>query len=479
MKKTLIIRQQFWHTVCCLTALLACLPLLWPRMLPRAWRNAAPEYAGDIILASVLVSFLVLGISSLFLLLKLRNLRTLIHLAIWASQWFLACCIFTLLAYFADVPAPVPPTKPAAQVPVTQADEEPVHTPLPPADTLIGPSALVIPILPVGAPSEESLTIESAPHLIALEQDHPELLRSYIDQSLRWSASLSDQTFYTKPWHVVMTPRNSENQPGFVHASFLRLTDGEQLPTGYTVVKSGAPFPTISDPEAQIPDLALDLDGAHYLLLAWRGPRNAQQAFSALNAAIHEVDEMVRPLAEKPTPATLESLVSGTNSVLEDDPDSPTSPDILLSEPQTACYQAQILANPGESGSFQLIIRDAASGEILRTIDAIPAHFSHNPNAIFRHDIPGDPFSCLHKGVATASTSDRMPVFIIPHKNKTAPIEVSFELYFCPATKGLTRHLITKTYRIVPFSYPKEHSEQQVPPTSPVSDQDVKKGQTH
>lgn len=459
MKKTLIIRQQCWHTVCCLTALLACLPLLWPRMLPRAWRSAAPEYAGDIILAATLVSLLVLGISSLFMLMRLRNLHTLLHLAIWALQWFLTCCIFTLLAYFADVPAPAPPAEPVAQADVrtnAQIDEEPKRTSLPPADTLIGPTALVIPI---SLAAEAPTVIGSAPHLIALEREHPELLRAYIDQSPRWSASLSDQTFYTKPWHVVMLLRDREIGPGFVHVAFLRLTDGQQLPAGYTVVKSGAPFPAITEPEAQMPDLALDLDGGHLLLLAWRGPGNAQRVSSALNAAIQEVDKMVRPLAEDATAATLEKLVNGTNDGQLEDPDSPPEPDLLLSEPQTACYQAQILANPGEKGSFQLTIRDAESGEILRTFDAIPAHFSHNPNALFCHDVPGDSPSSLHKRAATSPSPKKMPVFIIPYGKKPHTLEASFELNFCPDSDRTPRHVLTKTYRIIPFSDTKEHSD--------------------
>ena len=448
MKKNLIVHQQCWHALCCLTALLACLPLLWPRMLPHSWRAVVPEYAGDVILASVLISFVVLGTASLSMLLRLRNLRTLGQLVLWALQWFLSCCIFALLAYFADVPAPPSPR-------ASQADTQHESSPLPPMDLITGPSSLVIPIAAnATAPSD----ICSAPHLAALEKHHPDLLRAYINKSPRWAASLSDQTFYTKPWHVVMILRDHEIGPGFVHAAFLRLTDGEQLPAGYVVVRSGDPLPLHGDSEDQVPDLALDLGGAHYLLLAWRGPGDFQRAFSALNAAILEVDEMVAPLAKKPDLPTLSRLINSFTDVPDEELELSAIPDILLSEPQaqSGCYQAQIVANPGEKGTYLLTIRDASSKETLLSLE-LPAHFSSNPKTILLHDIPGAIPAHLRRIVLSDAIPDKAPLFSIPCGERTAPFDALFELSFRPASRKTPHHVLTKLYRIAPFSNPNEH----------------------
>lgn len=438
MKLPLIACQHIWHITCCLLALLASLPLLWPRMLPHAWRASAPEYAGDAIMAAILVSLTVLGIASLFMLLRLRNLRTLLQCAIWAFEWLLTGAIFAVLAYFANVPPP-----PAMQEPhVTPQSKPPVF---PPSDIIEGPHALAIPIVP---DSPASATLQSAPHLVELEARHPDLLRAYVSQSPRWAASLSDQNFYTKPWHVVMILQDQDSGPGFVHVAFMHLVDGEQLPAGYAVVKGGSPFPELSESGKQFPDLALDLDGSHYLLLAWRGPDDSPHARGAINAAIRAVDGMVRPLAENPTQATLSHLISGSTHA-QFTADSPSAPDILLSEPyaQSGCYQAQILANPGEKGYLILRLVDNHSRETLLNFE-IPAHHSHNPDELFIHNIPGDIPSHLRHTVLFDVVPPKAPLFIIRQDSDQRAREVVFELYFRPAGKEYSYPILSKIYSV-------------------------------
>ena len=445
MNPSLISHQQYWHATCCFFALLGCLPLLWPGMLPQSWQASASEYAGEIILASVLVSLTVLGTTSLSMLLRLRNLHTLVHLTFWAMQWFLTCCIFALLAYFADIPAP---TSPQTNQAIVRRDPPP----LPPTDYISGPTSLVVPISIVDA---APTAISQAPYLSSLEEQHPTLLRDYINKSPRWAASLSDQTFYTKPWHVVMILQNPRIGPGFVHAAFLRLTDGEQLPAGYTVVNPGGPLPVLTDSETQIPDLALDLGGAHYLLLAWRGAGDPQLAFCALNAAIHEVDEMVRPLANRPDQPTLSLLINGSTNPLEEDPETPVKTDILLSEPQaqSGCFQAQILANPGEKGVFLLSIRNASSGEQLLCFE-IPARFSYKSGSIFRHDIPADLPTRLRQVNSSNIIPNNAPLFMIPCTSKATSFDVLFELSFRPAAQKKAYHVLSKIYRLASYNNP-------------------------
>lgn len=443
MKIPLIARQHIWHIACCLLALLATLPLLWPRMLPRAWRGSAPEYAGDVILAAILVSLTVLILSSFFMLLRLRNLRTLIHCAVWASEWLLAAALFAVLAYFANVP--LPPGDKESHV----AQEE-TPSSLPPADILSGPQALVIPISPEPT---SPVAIQAAPNLSFLESHHPDLLRVYVRKSPRWAASLSDQNFYSKPWHVVMVLQGEEVGPGFVHVAFLHLAPGEQLPSGYTVVKSGRSFPEPAESGAQLPDLALDLGGAHYLLLAWRGPTDSPHAHGALNAAIRTVDDMVRPLAKAPTPLTLAQLISGASHPEPSSPDAPVQPDVLLSEPyaQGGCYQAQIIANPGEPGTLVLKLVKAESGETLLSFE-IPARYSHNPDELFLHNIPGDIPNHLRHTVLFDVVPQGAPVFIIRRGTDHQPHDVRLELYFRPAGRGMLYPILSKLYSVYPYS---------------------------
>ena len=85
MKNNLITQPRTWHYICCTVALLACLPLLWPRMLPRSWRADTPDIAGALVLGSLLLSLTLIIITSIAMLLRLRNLRTLVQSACWRT----------------------------------------------------------------------------------------------------------------------------------------------------------------------------------------------------------------------------------------------------------------------------------------------------------------------------------------------------------------------------------------------------------
>lgn len=385
MRRSLVARQQFWHFIFWVLALLASIPLLWPRMLPRAWRAVAPHVCGYVIAAAVLLSFIVLCVSCVRLLARLHNLRTLGQIVLCGIQWFTACGLFAVLAYVADVDPPKAetPTERKEEVPVVRTEQPP---PIP-ADFLSGPRALVIPLdVPERVDDSDTAALFAPLHLLALEANHPDLLDSYITESPRWTNSKDDLAFFSRPWHVVMPVKEDR---GSVHTAFISISIGQQVPSEYKIVKAGDLLPlTKQEHGQQLPDLALELGGTHYLLLAWRGPADPNQVIPAINAAIQKVDEMVVPLADSPTRDTLKVLCAGDHGaeMIEDG-----EPVILVSEPyaHSGLYQAQILANPGRAGTLIVEVADSETKKNLLRFE-FPARFSRNPAELFRYDIPAD-----------------------------------------------------------------------------------------
>lgn len=433
MKSSLIRRPRIWHIICCVTALLSSLPLLWPRMLPREWRADAPDYAGALILGSFLLSCTLIFITSFLMLLRLRNLRTLVQFLLWCLQWVGTVAAFCVLAYFANVPR-----GPESLVTRTEVEDEgeDVYYAL---DNLTGPEALAIPIIPE---HYEADAVTDIPNLTLLEKEHPVLLRAYIDSSPRWALSANDDNFYTQPGHVVMIPPTTGGTPGMVHVAFRHLVSGEQLPVGYTVVQPGDPMPGTPEGSEQVPDLALDLGGAHYLLLAWRGTSHTETAHRAINAAISTVDSMLQPLAEHPTEETMQRMLTGKRSIIAEEPS------ILLSAPPTqfGTYQAELYANPGEPGTLLLRILDLESKESLRLF-SLPSLYSDNKSEQFRHDIPGSIPQNLRMnsfGDVPNLLPDNAPVFIIKKGQSHQIFPVALELYFVPAHSPNTRRLILR-----------------------------------
>ncbi len=485
MKNSPIAHQQFWHFIFWILALLASTPLLWPRMLPRPWRAAAPHVCGYIIAATVLLSFILLCVSCVRMLARLHNLRTLGQIVLCGLQWLTACGLFAVLAYVADVAPPQERISPERKKPIPVARVKP--PPPIPSDVLSGPRALVIPIeLPDGDGDAAPPILREPSHLLALEEKHPDLLDSYIAESPRWGTSKGDLAFFSRPWHVVMPVRESGAS---VHAAFMSISVGQQVPSEYRIVKAGSPLPIAEQARGQqLPDLALELGGSHYLLLAWRGPANPIQALRAVDAAIHEVDSMVKPLAESPTQNTLKALCAGSHEAESiEEIESP----ILVSEPyaHSGLYQAQILANPGRDGSLVVDVVDSETKKLLVRFET-PARFSRNPNELFCYDIPSDVPAPQRQPLISGGfiPDNDAPLFMIPRapsrpssppakpvdasdatvvagrpntKSDNAPasekentldplpFNVSFHVFFRPKGHKKLEHISSKDFRVI------------------------------
>lgn len=438
-RPNLISSLWIWHSLLCALCLLACVPILWPQVfLPDAWESAAIHYAGIVVLLSFCLSLLLVLAATFLMLLRLRNLRALGHTLCWAALWGLAFLLFALLARVADVPAPG--AEKLAAEPIQRTDT--LYT----ADApLTGPNALLLIINPERYSTE---TIHAIPHLTRLEAEHAELLQLYIDTSTRWAAYTTDDTFYTKPGHVVMTPPMVNGGiHGLVHVAFRRLVEGEPLPTGYTIVKPGDPMPRTPEGQEQVADLAVDLGRNHYLLLAWRGTSHADTAHRAMNAAIATVDAMLQPLADAPTPHTMQQLLVGKLNI------SSATPELLLSQPpsQYGTYQAEIYANPGEPGTLMLRVEDLSTGETLRLFTC-QAYYSADPSEQFRHDIPGmlpEEMRSSSFGHVPDLLPEKAPLFIMRRGEAHQFFGVALEVYFTPiGTAKPRRILLRRCYRV-------------------------------
>lgn len=445
----------FWHSLCCLLTLLSCVAILWPQVfLPDAWETRIITYAGTVVLVCLLASLLLLAITAITMLLHLRYRSALRQLLIWGSQWALCAAIFILLAWMADVP---PPNSRLAEDEPQQAADNVSHTP---GDVLTGPNALFIP-LPQGLFSEMAVdNLAPTPNLLELENKHSELLEKYLNQSPRWALYMDDDTFYSKPGHVVMTPTgNSSGIQGLVHVAFRHLVEGDPLPAGYTIIKPGAPMPTRPEGSEQVDDLAVDLGLNHYLLLAWRGTSHTETAYRALNAALTTVDAMVQPLAHQPTEETLQQMLVGKRNIISD------TPVMLLSQPpaQYGAYQAELYVNPGEPGTLLLRIADAETDTPLRIFNC-PALYSDTPGELFRHDIP--PLNATQT-VANSLFQPipghlpvKAPLFTIKIGEAHQFFDVVFELWFQPAARLKPRRMLLRhVYRVQAYEVPVAASE--------------------
>ncbi len=419
------------HTTCCTIALLAGIFIIWPRTAPRAWRAEAGDYAGIIIAAAFLISLtFAIGIAS-WLLLRLRNSKALGLIAAWIAQWGSTIGLFMFLAIIADPP---PPQEKELPQPIQQTDT--LHIP---HDFLTGPDALLIPINPDNYSADK---ITETPSLCLLEQEHNNILHRFIFTAPRWAHSSTDDTFYTKPGHVVMEPPSAAGTPGHVHVAFRHIAEGEQQPKGFTVVRPGDAFPTPTGDNTALPDLALDIGGNHYLLLAWRGATHRETACKAINAAIGAVEARFKPLADDPSAETFERLINGKVSTIG------STPEIRLCEPpaQYGAYQAELYLNPGEAGTILLIIKNLENGNTLSVLNC-NAHFSHNPNELFRHDIPGS-LPDWWKRISVNDSSDLFapgtPLFAIQKGESHRYFGAAFEVYFSPSAAPKERKLIMR-----------------------------------
>ncbi len=447
-----------FHTLCTATALLACIPLLWLDVMERDMQEFVSGYAGGLLLAAFLLSLLLVVLVVSYFLLKLRNLRAIGQLAAWFGQWGAALLIFMLMAILADVPPIREWEKPQ---PIQKTD-----TLYNPHELLSGPDSLVIPINPDTSPSGQ---IVSTPYLTRLEKEHEELLHTYLAQAARWAHCGKDDTFYTRPGHVVLTPpATGSGIPGLVHATFRRIVEGEPLPEGYILVRPGDPFPDSPENREQIPDMALDLGRSHYLLLAWRGAAHRETAHKAINAAIAAIDNRMQPLADTPSPETIARLVEGKINTTGE------TPELRLSEPpsQYGAYQAEIYANPGEPGTLLLVIKDLESGRTLRLLNC-PAHYSGDTNELFRHDIPGSlPLWLRMDGFGSIMElfPPGMPLFAIREGVPHQYFGAAFEVWFNPSDITHPRRmLLRRCYKVQAYEPPAPSEETSTPSTTPAA----------
>ncbi len=445
MKATLLTRLILsrWklHTTCALLCLIACVPALWPRLPLAEDASRVANYAGTFLFAVFCISAGVMVLIMLHLLLRLRNKKAILYLLAWSGQWAAAFGIFVLMAIVADVP-PLPVAK--ATQPIQQTDT--LH---PANEELTGPSALVIPIMPENCSSTE---VEETPNLKLLEEQHERVLTEFLEASPRWAAQ-ADDTFYSRPGHVVMVPPATGGTPGLVHVCFRRLIEGEPLPHGYRIVKSGDPFPKAAAGQEQVPDLALDLGRNHYLLLAWRGTSHAATAHKALNAAIAAVDSRMQELADAPTPETAAALNKGKLNM------KGHTPELRLCEPpaQYGAYQAEIYANPHEPGTLLVYVRELETNRTLRILNC-PAQYSENPNELFRHDLPGSVPLWMRDG--GFSTSRKLfdtdtPLFAIREGEPHRYFGVAFEVRFKPVDpRQPSRLILRRCYKVEAYEKP-------------------------
>ncbi len=430
------------HILGVLAALGSCVPIIFPELCPAGTAKLVHRYCGILLLVSMVVSALLMIISAASHMLRLSNTRAFAQFFKWLFIWGTGLMLYILLAIAADVP---PPASEQENQPIQASDT--LYTP---RDQLNGPASLVIPI---ETKEQDTDKVADTPNLLTLEKEHAELFKSYIDASPRWSGQDGDDTFYTKPGHLVMVPPTTSGAPGLVHVCFRQLIEGDPLPQGYSVVQPGGDFPEIDKGNPQIPDIAVDLGRNHFLLLAWRGSTHRQTAFSAINAAISATDARMQPLLDAPTPETVQRMLNGRNSY------PGNTPELRLSEPlaQEGAYQAELYANPGEPGVILVYIKDLATDETLRLLNC-PARFSSNPAELFRHDIPGsmpDWIRSSTQGDISNIFPANTPLFAIRIGPQHQYFGVAFEVWFKPSDVRMRRRmLLRRCYKVQAYEPP-------------------------
>ncbi len=443
MRRTTFIRLLLMparlHFLCCAVALAGTVPLLWPDLGDEELQESIAAYAGIVIEGAFLTSLFVLLVSCTYLVLRLRNLRALGKMLLWALQWTLCFGVFCLFAIMANVP---PRHERETAEPIQQTD-----TLFAPNEHLTGPSSLSIAIQPELAKSE---TLAEAPNLTKLEDEHEEILTRHLEISPRWAGAATDATFYARPGHTVARPVGTGAALGLVHVAFLTLIEGEHLPKGYEILTPGSAFPAQEPGHAHTLDIALELGHRHYLLLAWRGSDHGETARKAINATITAVDEQFADLAKTPTEECIVRMIEGKRR------SAGKTAELRLSEVPTqyGTYQAEIYANPGKAGTLLLLIKDLESGKSLRLFNC-PAQYSEREEEVFRHDIPGS----IPAWMREATTSDvgnafppLCPIFAIKRGDTHQYFGVAFEVWFNPADSSDKRKLLLRRcYKVQPY----------------------------
>ena len=445
----IILYPTWLHIVCASVAFCCCIPIIFPEVSPTEMKESVISYSGTGILFTQSVSSAFAVMSVITHMFRLSNTRAFAQLFKWAAVWGVAVGCFVLLALAADVQ---PPRDHDDELPIQMDD-----TLFPARDQLNGPASLVIPIQPEGQQVE---TVAETPNLRLLEEQHEKLFQHYLDCSPRWTGEAGDDTFYSKPGHLIMVPPSTSGAPGLVHVCFRRLVEGDPLPQGYEIVKPGGMMPEVKPGSSQLPDIAVDLGRNHYLLLAWRGSAHRETAYQALNAAIVATDERMKPLADSPTQETVKRMLQGRESY------PGTTPEMRLCEPlaQEGAYQGEIYANPGEPGVILVYIRDLNTNQTLRLLSC-PARYSDNTNELFRHDLPGSVPEWVHHAAGDELAGifpPSSPLFIIRTGQQHQYFGVAFEVWFKPAdVRRQRRILLRRCYKVQAYDPPVKESPPQ------------------
>lgn len=428
----------------CLISVIATIPILFPFTENTEHHNIIRHVCGWIILIGATLSCCQLLCSAVHYFLKMRNLRAMGQIVTFLAVWGGALLCFTILAIEADINSPYP-----KELGKNIEKKDTVHEA---KDKLLGPSALCSYLKITDTETEEEPKLMDAEHLVKLETEHPSIFEQYLSQAPKWAYTAKDDTFYSKAGHVVLVAPAGGGIPGTVHAAFRTISAGEQLPEGYSVIAPGEALPGADEVDGvEIPDLAVDLGGKRYLLLAWRGVSNRAFAVKAINAALKEIDRQLAPLAEEPTESTVHRLIHGQDTIIG------KHTELLISEPtsQFGIYQAEIYANPGRAGTLMLVIRDRKTQQPL-LIFSQAARYSDNPNELFRHDVPRplhDAEGISRMGQQARIFDDKAPFFAIKEGESHRYFEITAEVHFSEAgsvgdhTKLLfSRHYIVQAY---------------------------------
>lgn len=429
------------HIGCALVALVCCVPALFPEVCPEDAETLVRFYCGSTLMGACITSAAFMVLASMIHLIRLNNIRAFGQLLRWGTVWAAAAGLFVLVALVANV---LPPDAEDEAQPIQMTD-----TLFQPHDALTGPESLVIPL---DTDHQQTDTVVDLPNLTQLENEHSAMLRDYLERSPRWQAKRNDDTFYSKPGHLVMVPPTASGTPGLVHVCFRFLTEGAPLPEGFHLIRPGDTFPEVEDEKRHglITDFAVDLGRNHYLLLAWRGTGHAETMRKALNAALAAIDERMQPLAEAPEQETVNRMLAGREFY------AGSHPEIRLAEipGQAGAYQSEVYANPGEAGTMILFVRDMESGNALRLLSC-PAKHSSDRESLFRHNFPCDVPAWLRENYAKRSNgvlSADSPVFIIGTGQDRRYFGVALEVWFKPeARQAKRRLLLRRCYRVQLF----------------------------
>lgn len=435
MRKTFIDQWllSWWRfpAIFCTILLLSVIPILSPFFENESVNAVLTGICGWIILLGILLAFAHIAGTTVYFFLRLNNMRALGQLTASFVIWAFGCLIFTKIAIATDPPSPYPPEEET-----TIAAKQKQHTA---TEALTGPAALCI-YLPSADADVDS--VYNVPNLNKLAQQHPDLLTQYLRTSPRWKNAANDDSFYIQPGHVVYVIPAKSGIPGSVHAAFRSMADGEQLPSGFTVMEPGDDIPEIEADDATAPYIALELGNRYYLLLAWVGTDNNITAIKGLNTALKAIDKELAPLADNPTTSTLLTLCDGKRRI------DGNRTELRLSEPQSqyGIYQAEVFTNPGRPGTLILDILDAETRTPLLILTQA-ARFSADKKGLFRHDFPANASGDFFR---SGNKITHQPYFVIKEGEAHKHFGIIAEVRFSPqgSLGSETELLLQKNYTV-------------------------------